>query len=162
MQALLILQLLFVLLVANGTPILAKRLMGPIGAWPLDGGMAFIDGRPLFGRSKTLRGVILSIVVTAVVAPIVGLSPSTGATVAAGAMLGDLLSSFVKRRLGLAPSSRALGLDQVPESLLPLLFCRSALALSLIDMAVGVVAFFVCELVLSRILYRLHVRDRPY
>ena len=32
------------------------------------------------------------------------------------AMVGDLLSSFVKRRLKFQPSSRATGLDQIPES----------------------------------------------
>jgi CDP-2,3-bis-(O-geranylgeranyl)-sn-glycerol synthase len=162
MQTLMILQLLFVLMVANGTPIIAKKFLGPVGAWPLDGGVAFLDGQPLFGPSKTLRGVLLSIVVTTVAAPIIGLSLSTGAMIAVGAMLGDLFSSFVKRRLGRVPSSRAIGLDQVPESLLPLLFCRTALDLTLVDIAVCVAAFFVCELVLSRILYRLHVRDRPY
>ena len=31
------------------------------------------------------------------------------------AMLGDLLSSFWKRRVGLAPSWQAIGLDQIPE-----------------------------------------------
>jgi hypothetical protein len=39
------------------------------------------------------------------------------------AMLGDLFSGFVKRRLGMGPSDKALGLDYVPESLLPLLAC---------------------------------------
>ena len=38
-----------------------------------------------------------------------------GLLVAATAMAGDLLSSFLKRRLALAPSSQAIGLDQIPE-----------------------------------------------
>ena len=77
-------------------------------------------------------------------------------------MAGDLFSSFGKRRLGLAPSSQALGLDQVPESLLPLLACRTALSLTAADIALAVVIFFIGELVLSRLLYRAHLRDEPY
>jgi CDP-2,3-bis-(O-geranylgeranyl)-sn-glycerol synthase len=77
-------------------------------------------------------------------------------------MAGDLFSSFVKRRLNLAPSARASGLDQVPESLFPLLACRNALALSVPDIAVGVAIFFAGEVVLSLLLYKAHIRDRPY
>jgi len=162
MQTLLILQLLFLLMIANGTPIIAKRIFGSYLSWPLDGGVSFFDGQPLFGRSKTIRGVAAAIIVTAAVAPLVGLNFSIGAIIAATAMFGDLLSSFTKRRLRLAASSKALALDQVPESLLPLLVCRNALSLSVVDIAICVIAFFVGEIVLSRILYRLHVRDRPY
>ncbi|MGB3390431.1 MAG: CDP-archaeol synthase [Pseudaminobacter sp.] len=78
------------------------------------------------------------------------------------AMAGDMLSSFVKRRLRLAPSAMAPGLDQVPESLLPLLAVRNLLGLSILDVAVGVAAFWAGELIVSRLLYALHIRDRPY
>ena len=77
-------------------------------------------------------------------------------------MAGDLLSSFLKRRLGLQSSSKAVGLDQIPESLLPLLACRQALSLTALDIVAGTAIFFVAEVVLSRFLFRLHVRDRPY
>jgi CDP-2,3-bis-(O-geranylgeranyl)-sn-glycerol synthase len=77
-------------------------------------------------------------------------------------MAGDLFSSFVKRRLNLAASSRATGLDQIPESLFPLLVCRGALSLSLLDIAIGVAIFFAGEVMLSVLLYRAHIRDRPY
>jgi CDP-archaeol synthase len=77
-------------------------------------------------------------------------------------MAGDLLSSFVKRRLHLPPSSRASGLDQVPEALFPLLACRNLLSLAAADIAVRVVMFFVGEVVLSRLLYALNLRERPY
>src|SRR5262249_39676160 len=76
--------------------------------------------------------------------------------------VGDLFSSFLKRRMGLPVSSRAVGLDQVPESLFPLLACRSALSLTGWDIAVAVLAFFFAEIVISRLLYRFRVRDRPY
>lgn len=150
------------LTLANGTPVVVKKVLGQSLALPLDGGLAFLDGRPLFGPSKTIRGIVFSVLVTALGAPLIGLDWSVGAIVAAAAMAGDLCSSFVKRRLNFPPSSRALGLDQLPESLLPLLACRAALALTAVDIALGVGIFFVGELVLSWILYRAHLRDEPY
>ena len=62
----------------------------------------------------------------------------------------------------MAPSSRALGLDQAAESLLPLLACRAALPLTAADIALGVAVFFAGEFILSRLLYRAHLRDEPY
>jgi len=77
-------------------------------------------------------------------------------------MAGDLLSSFLKRRLALAPSSQAIGLDQIPESLLPLLASHQELALTAADILMGVAIFVVGELALSRMLFQLRFRDRPY
>jgi hypothetical protein len=162
MQPLAILQSLVLLTLANGAPVIAKRIFGRRFARPLDAGLRFLDRRPLFGPSKTIRGILVSILITAAGAPLVGLPPKVGALVAGTAMAGDLFSSFVKRRLDLRPSSRALGLDQVPESLLPLLACRDALSLTAVDVMLGVGVFFVGELVLSRLLYKAHLRDEPY
>ena len=60
-----------------------------------------------------------------------------GVVIGATAMAGDLLSSFCKRRLKLAPSSQALGLDQIPEVLLPAVVSRTWFDLSLLDVVIG-------------------------
>jgi CDP-2,3-bis-(O-geranylgeranyl)-sn-glycerol synthase len=157
-----ILQAMVLLTLANGTPVVAKRVFGQSFALPLDAGLTFFDGRPLFGPSKTIRGIVFSVLVTALGAPLIGLDWTVGAIAAAAAMAGDLCSSFIKRRLNFPPSSQALGLDQLPESLLPLLACRAALSLTAVDIALGVGLFFVGELILSWVLYRAHLRDEPY
>jgi CDP-2,3-bis-(O-geranylgeranyl)-sn-glycerol synthase len=162
MQILLVLKLLILLTVANGAPVIAKRVLGDRLAWPLDGGVRLTDGRPLFGASKTVRGLVLAVLVTCIAAPLLGLTLATGALIGLGAMAGDLLSSFIKRRLDFKPSSRATGLDQVPESLIPALLCREALGLSAADIVAVVALFFVGEIVLSRLLFQLRIRDRPY
>ncbi|HEY3641459.1 MAG TPA: CDP-archaeol synthase [Xanthobacteraceae bacterium] len=161
-QFLTIVQLVILLAVANGAPVIATRIFGERFSYALDDGVEFIDGRPLFGKSKTIRGIVVSILSSALVAPLLGLGWKIGVAVGSAAMAGDLVSSFVKRRLDLAPSSRATGLDQIPESLFPLLACRAALALSVLDIAIGVATFFVGEVVLSLLLYKAHIRDRPY
>jgi hypothetical protein len=162
MQPILVLKLLVLLAVANGAPVLAKRLLGDRLARPLDGGAIFIDGRPLFGPSKTIRGIVVALAATPLAAALMGLSWQLGVVVAGLAVVGDLLSSFVKRRMGLPSGSMALGLDQIPESLLPLLGAWLFVPLSLLDVLVGVAAFFAGELILSRILFHLNLRERPY
>jgi CDP-diglyceride synthetase len=162
MQPLIVLQALVLLTLANGTPVIAKDLLGDRFAVPIDGGVKFVDARPVLGSSKTVRGIFLSILVTSAFAPVTGLDWKIGALVASVAMAGDLISSFLKRRINLPAGGRATGLDQVPESLFPLLACQSALSLTALDIVTGVVIFFVGELLLSRLLYRFHLRDHPY
>ena len=162
MHALTVAQLLVLLTLANGAPVIAKLILRDRFAMPLDGNRKFIDGKPLFGTSKTIRGILVAIIATTAGAPLIGLDLMIGLLVGITAMAGDLLSSFCKRRLGLAASSRATGLDQIPESLLPLLACRQALALSVVDIAVVCALFFAGEILLSRLLFRLHLRERPY
>jgi hypothetical protein len=162
MHFILILQFVALLTLANGTPVVAKRLLGAFHNYPLDGGAVIFDGRPLFGPSKTIRGIILSIVVTTSFAPVLALDWKSGLVAATMAMIGDLCSSFAKRRLNFQSSSRATALDQIPESLLPALACRSMLGFTAIDIAAVVIIFFIGEIMLSRLLFKWHVRDRPF
>lgn len=157
-----LLQSVLLLALANGAPVVAKKVLGARLVFPLDAGARFFDGQPLLGPSKTIRGVVVSVGTTAVVAPLFGLSLAAGAVVAILAMIGDLFSSFVKRRLKFPSSSQAIGLDQVPESVLPLLVCKEILSLTSIDVVIGVGIFVLGEIVLSRLLYDLRLRDEPY
>lgn len=154
--------LLFLLLLANGTPLVVHKVLGDRLSYPVDGDRAFVDGQPLFGPAKTLRGVVCAILVTIAGAALVGLGWKIGLMVGSLAMVGDLFSSFVKRRLGRSSSSPIVGVDQVPESLFPLLACLGPLSLTIADVAIGVAIFFIGELALSRVLYAFDLRDRPY
>ena len=162
MHPLAVLRVLVLVSLANSVPVAAKNILGTRFAWPLDGGIELPDGQRLFGRSKTIRGVLLAVLFPWVCAPLLGIGAGLGAAIGALAMAGDLLSSFLKRRLRQPPSSQALGLDQVPESLFPLLACIGPLGLTARDIAACVAVFFVGEVLLSRLLFRLHLRDRPY
>lgn len=155
-------QLLVLLTVANGAPVIAQKVFGSKWSQPLDAGKIWRDGRPVLGSSKTIRGVICSVVATIFVAPGIAVSWTVGLAVGAAAMAGDLFSSFVKRRLGLPASARATGLDQVPESLLPAMVCAYDLALEWSEVVIVTAVFFVGEIALSRLLYTLRIRARPY
>jgi len=156
------LQLLCLLMVANGAPIIARKLFGQRWNAPIDGGRCLPDGRRLLGVSKTWRGIVAALSITPLVSVAIGLSVGIGVAVAAGAMLGDLSSSFLKRRLGRPSSSQALGLDQIPEALAPLLLVAPELSLSPSHILGLTTVFLVGELLLSKLLYRLKIRQRPY
>jgi hypothetical protein len=162
MHFLLLVQLLTLIAVANTTPLIAKALLGSRLSASLDRGLLFFDERPLFGPSKTVRGIVSALITTTAIAPLLGIAAGTGLLMAAAAMLGDVSASFLKRRLKLAPSSKSTGLDQIPESLLPLLAARFLFELTLLDIVTGTLAFLLGEIVLARLCFRLHLRDRPY
>lgn len=153
-------QLLVLLLVANGAPIIARNLLGTRGNWPVDFGRVFVDGRRLLGPSKTMRGVLAAVCATGIVALLLGHSFVIGALFGLYTMVGDLVASFLKRRLGLPSSDSALGLDQGLEALCPVLLFQKYWALRFADIVVVVAAFFVLEIVLSRVLYKLRIRQR--
>ena len=156
------LKLLLLLIIANGSPIIARKIFGSRFEYPIDFGWCLKDGQPMFGSSKTFRGVISSILIVIIFAVILNLTWKAGLLIGFWAMVGDLFSSFVKRRLRMAPSSMALGLDQVPESFFPLVAVSSILGLGWWQIATLVVLFVVIELMLSRVLYKLKIRNRPY
>jgi CDP-diglyceride synthetase len=153
---------LVLLIVANGAPVIASKVLGNRLAWPIDNGLNLNDGYRLFGNSKTWRGLFSAVFLTTAVAILWELEPLTGLLFGALTMTGDLLTSFIKRRRGNVESSRARGLDAVPESLLPLCLLKDSLALSLIDITLVVGLFFLIGELVSPVLYKLHIRKQPY
>jgi hypothetical protein len=150
------------LIVANGAPVIATDLFNNHIKYPIDGGHLFFDERPWLGHSKTWRGVIAAILTTTLVARLFGFDWQFGILFSGLAMTGDLLASFIKRRIGITVSGRAWLLDQLPESILPVLLLRDTLGLSLPEVVLVVAVFTLLSIVVSPLLYRLHVRRRPY
>ncbi|MDQ0390299.1 CDP-archaeol synthase [Labrys monachus] len=158
----LLLRLLVLLGVANSMPMFAKTLFGDRCAAPLDGGVILSDGRPLFGSSKTFRGLLVSLACTTLASAVLGLGWANGAIIAAGAMAGDLAASFIKRRHGVKVHGQAFGLDQIPEALVPLLLVGLRLGLCWTSVALLLALFVVLEVLLSRLLFRLGLREQPF
>ena len=97
--------------VANAAPL----LLG--GGTHLDGGKSCFDGQRILGAHKTVRGLFSGIVAGS----IVGLAESSvdnrlllgGFMIALGAVLGDLLGAFFKRRLRIKPGDPLPIVDQL-------------------------------------------------
>lgn len=154
--------LLILLILANGSPVVAARLFRHRFSTPVDGHRQWRDGRPVFGASKTWRGLAAGFITCTLFAPAFGLTMMFGAVYGALALGGDLLSSFIKRRMGLEASARATGLDQLPESVMPVAYAWAVLDLPAWQ-AVGVVLMFVASnMLFSPLLFRMGIRKRPH
>ena len=99
------------------------------GGRPVDGGRTLGDGRRALGDGKTWRGTVAGTAAGVVVAlalnllapvatDLTGLElpvfpASAAASLSAGAMLGDILASFLKRRTGRERGAALPGVDQL-------------------------------------------------
>lgn len=155
-------QLLFLIIIANGAPIIIRQLLNNKFNFPIDSGITLPDSNPVFGPSKTWRGVTAALLLTSIVSLLIGYTLEAGFLVAAYAICGDLFSSFIKRRLRMKSSSMAPLLDQIPESLIPAYMMREVFNLGLLSVIWLVLIFIIVELLLSHILYRWGVRKKPY
>ncbi len=112
--------------IANGTPVVVLRFARR--GHPLDMGMVMRDGRRLLGDGKTVEGLISGVsaglaaaVLLHTLLPGVYRSFLEGGLMPIGAMAGDILGSFLKRRLGVERGGSAPVLDQLGFLLLALL-----------------------------------------
>ena len=124
--------------VANAAPLVFG------GGSRLDRDWKFFDGRPLFGSHKTVRGLFAGIIAGG----LVGLGESlfdshlalAGVMIAIGAVLGDLLGAFIKRRLGIEPGRLFPILDQLD-------FVLGGLALGSLFLPMSLVSILIVILV---------------
>lgn len=156
------LELFVMLVLANGTPVVAARILKRRWAAPLDGGRLWSDGRPVFGRSKTWRGLVSGALACAMFSLVTGLGFGFGLVFGVLGLLGDLFSSFAKRRLGLPSSARAVGLDQIPEAALPMIYAVIGLPVSGWIGLVVVTVFTTANILVSPFLYRWGIRRHPH
>lgn len=125
----------------NFLPPIASMVLGDSLNRPLDNGYTWLDGRPLFGSHKTIRGITASLLGCTLVAPLLGVPYKVAAVAALLLMAGDLLSSFIKRRFHLESGATCFGLDQLFEGLLPALYLGHYFALPLWQILIILVVF---------------------
>lgn len=141
------------------------------GGTPVDGGKEYNDGRRLIGNGVTWKGFINGTILGTIVGGILGIIGSfygdlnvltsgvivlpvygsiiggltLGFLMAFGALLGDLVGSFIKRRMGLQSGEPAPIMDQLD-------FVAGALILSLLVVKISW-EFFIIIAVLTLILH---------
>jgi len=114
----------------NGAPVIFG------GGPPVDLGKCFSDGNRILGDNKTVRGILSGLAVGAIVGAFgYYLFSKTLFLIAflasVGALLGDLVGAFVKRRLRIKAGDPLPGVDQLDFVLGALLFVSSVYRLSL-------------------------------
>ena len=120
---------LLLLAAANGTPVLMARIFGRRLNTPIDALFGRDSAQPLFGSHKTWRGLVAGTLACTLVGALLPCGAWVGLGFAALALGGDLASSFVKRRMHWHSGRAAPLLDQLPESLLPLMIFARPLGL---------------------------------
>ena len=146
----------------NSLPILGRVILKGHLSLPIDLGCNCIDGQPLFGPHKTWRGLAIAVIGTGLAGYFTPLGLELGIDLAMYSMSGDLISSFIKRRLGLKGGQMALLLDQGPESFLPLWILKDRLSINWAEISLVVIFFIILEIGLSPLLYLLHIRRNPH
>jgi CDP-2,3-bis-(O-geranylgeranyl)-sn-glycerol synthase len=172
---------------ANMAPPLTKKL----GLWnalnvPIDGGRNFSDGKPLFGRNKTYRGFVVGVIggiigayLQMALLEIPFFNSITlhiqlynthigviiiGALLGFGAIAGDLIESFFKRRLSVGSGERFVPWDQTDLVIgaylfsLPILYPFVSWYMFLISM----VATFFLHILVNHAAFYLHIRKERW
>ncbi len=127
--------------IANMAPVFAQKF-GALKflARPVDGGRTF-RGQPIFGNNKTWRGFLVGVVAAVAVSwlqyflyqfpvfrtiSLLDYPESNpwflGFLLGFGALFGDLIKSFFKRRVNLKPGARWIPFDQIDFALGALVF----------------------------------------
>jgi uncharacterized protein len=148
-----VLAALLFLLWGNFLPPLARLLFDHRFRAPLDGGREWRDGQPLFGPHKTIRGALAILAGSTAVFPLLGIAWWQAAAAGLLIVAGDLLSSFLKRRLKHRSGAIIPGLDQIFEGFLPLLVLAGPLDLSAGE-AGAVLALFIFTAFLGSLIWK--------
>ena len=93
-------------LIANASAVIFK------GIYPIDFEKKFIDSEPIFGKNKTIGGFIGGGATGFLVGVLINKDMVLSAALSFGALLGDLMGAFIKRRLKIKPGQPFPLLDQ--------------------------------------------------
>jgi uncharacterized protein len=136
-------KILILLWLINFAPPLLAHLFENRWNRPLDRGRKCRDGYPVFGAHKTDRGLIGAMVMGYGAGLSLGFPWWLGLACAVLSMAGDLLSSFLKRRLHQPSGTVAPGFDQLFEGLLPFVVLAWYESLSTVEVVVMVTLFMI-------------------
>lgn len=159
--------------IANMAPVFANSIPG-INRWnaALDFGRSW-RGKRIFGDSKTWRGVLFGVFVAVVVGllqyrVIASSAESTSfiilatAVMGLGALLGDALKSFFKRRRDFPPGENWLPFDQIDYIIGGLLFVYPLVHFSLPDALMILIMYSLLHLSVNYIGYLIGMRQKPF
>ena len=163
-------------------PVIAKKLkILPEINKPIDMNMKFDDGKPLLGRNKTYRGLLVAILMGILLSFIQKLLYNInffktisitnydhwlmlGFLLGLGAISGDSLKSFFKRRLDIKPGKKFIPFDQTDFVLGAYLFTfpffHDIISWQLILSSI-IISFFL-HIIVNHIAFYLNIRKEKW
>lgn len=157
--------------IANMSPVVANHIPW-LKNWrtPMDFGLSS-DGHRVLGDSKTWRGIVFGTLMGGLTALVVShLNTNTVATVPPfivgcllgfGALAGDAIESFFKRRRGIKPGNSWFPFDQIDYIIGALILIYLFVPLPLWAMSTIIAVYFVLHIVIVYIFYKLGIRSKP-
>ncbi len=149
--------------IANSVPVIVSRL--PLKRRPIDGGALFLDGRRVFGDNKTVEGFLFgcaagTLVGYAIAFPVITFLEAF--MLSLGALTGDLVGAFIKRRMGLEPGERAVPLDQLDFMAFSMLLLSMMRELNCIVIAMALAITVPIHMATNYAAYKLGLKNVPY
>lgn len=161
---------------ANMAPVMIKRIN--LFMFPIDFDKK-INNKPIFGKNKTFRGFVFGIVFAIIVPYLQFLLYNAeffknisffnyqnwllfGALMGLGALTGDLIKSFFKRRLNIEPGARFIPFDQIDFVVGALIFIMPIFDLTLKIFIASLLLSFVLHIIVNHIAFYLKIRNEKW
>lgn len=161
---------------ANMAPVIIKKV--DLFAFPIDFNKQ-INNKPVLGKNKTFRGLIFGVAFAVAVAYFQFLVYEIdffrdlsfidyqnwllfGFLMGLGALTGDLIKSFFKRRLGLEPGAKFVPFDQTDFVVGALVFIIPIFDLTLKILIVSLLLSFVLHIIVNHLAFYLKIRNEKW
>jgi CDP-2,3-bis-(O-geranylgeranyl)-sn-glycerol synthase len=168
--------------IANATPVIFG------GGSPIDRGRMFRDGKRVLGDGKTIRGFVAGVLwgtltgaVLSLAAPfvrvemlvygvnvsadmdvILGLDLVASLLLSIGALMGDMVGSFLKRRISLRSGQPSLVMDQLGFIIMALVFAAPILTPSWVYPGILILVTLFIHWISNALGYLLGLKDNPW
>lgn len=155
-------------------PILFKKCC-PFLAIPIDFNKK-IAGKPIFGKNKTIRGFMVGIICSILIAYLQNIAYKNeffpnlylyyhpqwlliGFLMGFGALFGDAAESFIKRRLNMKPGSSLIPFDQIDHVIGALLLVSLEIKISIEIWIIALIITFFLHILVNFVAFFLKMRD---
>ncbi len=164
--------------IANMTPVISKGIMKWL-AYPVDFGIR-LNGKPIFGKNKTWRGLLLGTIAGTLMFVLQkwlyqfqffqqnSLFDYTTATIwlgvllAFGTLLGDMVESFFKRRVGVKSGKPWIPFDQIDYTIGALALASIIFFPGWAEAGVIVAISALLHIGVNRFAYYTHIRNEKW
>tara|TARA_Y100000310_G_scaffold323533_2_gene384011 strand:+ start:47940 stop:48536 length:597 start_codon:yes stop_codon:yes gene_type:complete len=161
---------------ANMAPVIVKKIN--LFVVPIDFDNQFYN-KPILGKNKTFRGLIFGIVFAIIITYLQFLAYDIGSfrnlsffdyenwlifgfLMGTGALTGDLVKSFFKRRLEIDPGKKFVPFDQTDFVIGGLVFIMPVFDLTLKIFIVSLILSFILHIIVNHIAFYLKIRKEKW
>ncbi|MEM0006161.1 MAG: CDP-2,3-bis-(O-geranylgeranyl)-sn-glycerol synthase [Ignisphaera sp.] len=158
--------------IANGTPVIVAKILSMLNLrkHPIDFGKHLFDGKRVFGDSKSWEGLSIGLLMGILTGYIQYMLIRNeiylyrGFTLSFGALMGDLIGAFIKRRLGIEPGNPLPILDQLLFIIIAIATTQffNYIELSIIEWTYILMITLVLHVVTNCIAYLLKLKSVPW